>query len=119
MEKTYFDELSGIIRSLNEYYRYYEENYPNINKDEDYGRNLNIKNRIKELIIKAKNDISLAEDKKQMIINDLLKFLAENTGCVEDCIISENILKELKDNNIITQNDIDYYNSNENIGRWK
>jgi hypothetical protein len=35
MEKIYFDELSGISNSLNEYYKYYEENYPNINKDED------------------------------------------------------------------------------------
>jgi hypothetical protein len=78
-----------------------------------------VKNSIKELIIKTRNDISLTEDKKQMIINDSLKLLAENTGCVEDCIISEKILNELRDKDIIKQNDIDYYNSNENTGRWK
>jgi hypothetical protein len=112
MEKIYFNELNKIINSLNEYYQ-------NINDDENYNKNLSIKSSIKNLIIKAKNDIYLLENKKQIIINDLLKLLAENTGCVEDCIISEKILQELKDENIIKQNDIDYYYSNENTGRWK
>jgi hypothetical protein len=116
MEKIYFDELNRITNSLN---KYYEESHQNINKDEDYTKNLNIKNNIKDLIIKAKTDISLREDEKQIIINDSLKLLAENTGCVEDCMISENILNELRNKDIIKQNDIDYYNSNENTGRWK
>jgi hypothetical protein len=51
--------------------------------------------------------------------NELLKLLAENTGCVDDCKISEIIIKELIDKKTITKNDVDYYRKNENTGRWK
>jgi hypothetical protein len=44
--------------------------------------------------------------------------MAENTGCVEDCEIAEAILNDLKEKDIISQNDADWFFSNENTGRW-
>jgi 6-pyruvoyl-tetrahydropterin synthase len=115
-EQIYYDEINRINTLLNEYYKNYQKNYLNIN--EDFNENLKIKNNIKDLIIEIRNNTSLTENNKQLIINELLKLLAENTGCVEDCKISEVILDELKDRKIIDKNNIEYYYFNENTGRW-
>jgi hypothetical protein len=114
--QIYYEEINRINALLNEYYKNYQKNY--INGNEDFNENLKIKNNIKDLIIKIRNDASLTENNKQLIINESLKLLAENTGCAEDCKISEIILNELEDRQIIDKNNIEYYFSNENTGRW-
>jgi hypothetical protein len=115
-EQIYYEKINRIKTLLNEYYKNYQKKYSGIN--DDFNENLKIKNNIKELIIEIKNDASLAEKNKQLIINESLKLLAENTGCAEDCKISEIILDELKDKQVIDDNNIEYYYSNENTGRW-
>jgi hypothetical protein len=116
--QIYYKEINHINTLLNEYYKNYRKNYLNIDENEDFNENVKIKNTIKELIIKIRNDNSLTENNKQLIINKSLKLLAENTGCVEDCIISEIILNELRDEQVIDENNIEHYYSNENTGRW-
>ena len=114
MEKIYKNELDCINVLLNEYYR---KSY--INEEDSYCEILKIKNLIKNLILKIAGDIILSENQKTERINEALKLLAENTGCVEDCQIAEKILNDLSDNGIIKQKNIDYYYENENIGRWQ
>ena len=114
MEKIYKKELDSINILLNEYYK---KSY--INEEDSYYENLNIKNSIKNLIIKIYYDIKLSENKKNERINETLKLLAENTGCDEDCKIAEKILKDLSNKGIIKQKSIEYYYEHENTGRWK
>jgi hypothetical protein len=116
--QLYYEEINRIHTLLNEYYKDYQKKYLTIHENEYFNENLKIKNNIKELVIKIKNDASLTENNKQLVINESLKLLAENTGCVEDCKISEIILNELKDRQIIDENNIEHYYSNENTGRW-
>ena len=71
------------------------------------------------MIINIASDISLSENQKNKRINEVLKLLAENTGCVEDCQIAEKILDDLFNKKIIKQKNIDYYYENENTRRWK
>jgi hypothetical protein len=117
MEKYYQNKINEINISLNNYYEN-ERNGIFINEKDSYNENIKIKNIIKELIIAVNDTVSISEIEKQSIKNKLLKLLAENTGCAEDCEIAEIILNDLIKRNIINQNDIDYYYSNENTGRW-
>jgi hypothetical protein len=112
--KNKIDEINILLNN------YYEKERNNIftNKKDDYNENLRIKNIIKELIVKINDDVSIYDVEKQSIKNGLLKIMAENTGCVEDCEIAEIILNDLKQKDIINQNDIKYFYSNENTGRW-
>ena len=114
MENIYKNELDSINILLNEYYK---KSY--INEEESYCESLKIKNNIKNLIIKISCDFLLTENQKNEKINEILKLLAENTGCVEDCQISEKILDDLSNKGIIKQKNIDYYYENENTGRWR
>ena len=118
-KQIYYDEINRIKTLLIGYSEYYQEKYPNITEEGSFNENLKIKNLIKDLIIKTKEDIFITENDKYLIKNEALKLLAENTGCVEDCKISEIILEELKNKQIIDKNYIDYYYSHENTGRWK
>ena len=117
MEKYYENKINEINNLLKNYYED-ERNGKFLNNEDDYNENLKIKNKIKELIIDVNNDDNIFENEKQSLKNKILKLLGENTGCVEDCKIAEIILKELIEKNIINQNNVDYYNSNENTGRW-
>ena len=117
MGKYYENKINDINNLLKDYY----ENQINgefLNDEENYNENLKIKNKIKELIIDVNNDDNILVDRKQSLKNKILKLLGENTGCVEDCKISEIILKELLEKNIINQINVAYYNSNENTGKW-
>jgi hypothetical protein len=118
MENLYENKINEINNLLNSYYEK-ERNRQFSNSEENYNKNLKIKIKIKELIINANDNTIISEKEKQILKNKLLKLLAENTGCVEDCKIAEHILKELVKENIINQNNVDYYYSNENTGRWK
>jgi hypothetical protein len=57
--QIYYEEINRINTLLNEYYKNYQKNYLNINGNEDFNENLKIKNNIKDLIIKIRNDASL------------------------------------------------------------
>ena len=110
MSKNYSIELNKIEHFLSEYY----ENDP-FNEQ----KNRFIKNKIKNLIIVAHDDTTVPEEDKQTVINAALTLLAENTGCVEDCEISETILHDLYDDlKIITQKDIDDFYKNSPANRW-
>jgi DNA-directed RNA polymerase beta' subunit len=117
MEECYQNKINEINILLNDYYEKERNNFF-VNGEDNYKENLKIKNNIKELIINVVVNISISEIEKQSIKNELLKLLAENTGCVEDCKIAEIILNGLKEKKIINQNEINYFYSNENIGRW-
>jgi hypothetical protein len=89
------------------------------NAEHEFNENKNIKNIIKEIIIEAHNDKDITENEKADIIGNSIILLAENTGCVEDTKIAENILNELFENyKIITQKDVDVFYKNVSIGRW-
>jgi hypothetical protein len=89
------------------------------NEEQEFNENKNIKNIIKEIIIDAHNDKNITENEKAVIIGNSIILLAENTGCVEDAKIAENILNELFEKyKIITQKDIDVFYKNAAIGRW-
>jgi hypothetical protein len=89
------------------------------NDEHEFNENKNIKNIIKEIIIEAHNDKDITENEKADIIGNFIILLAENTGCVEDTRIAENILNELFEKyKIITQKDVDVFYKNASIGRW-
>ena len=114
MEKLHQKELDKINILLNEYYK---KNYQN--EEDSFCENFKIKNLLKNMIINIASDISLSENKKTERINEVLKLLAENNGCVEDSQIAETILDDLFNKKIITQKNYDYYYENENTRRWK
>jgi hypothetical protein len=118
-DKLNYENIFNIIVILldNYYENLCEKRFKN--EGDDFNENMNIKNTIKELIISANNDKNLLGNKKEDITKKLLIILAENTGCVEDTKIAENILNELYDKyNIITKSDIDDFYKNAAIGRW-
>jgi hypothetical protein len=117
MEEYYQNKIDAINTALSDYYEK-ERNNIFSNEEDSYNENVKIKNNIKELIIKANDDASISIIEKQAIKTGLLKLTAENTGCVEDCEIAEVIINDLKEKNIINQNDTDCFYSNENTGRW-
>src|SRR5215470_7439862 len=117
MEKIYESKINKINNLLNKYYEKLR-NGQFSNDEDDYNENLKIKNGIKELIIDINNNDNIFENEKQLLKNEILKLLGENTGCVEDCKIAEIILNELVEKNIINKNNVNYYYSNENTGRW-
>ena len=118
MKNKYRKEIIQIYENLNKYYKNFRDNYPNINEDEEFNKNKQIKNNIKEKIITINNDITLSKKEKCNTINEFLRLLAENTGCIEDYQISNEILSELENQNIINQDNINYYSKYENMGRW-
>ena len=118
MKEIFENKIVEINALLNCYYEK-ERNGQFKNNEENYNENFVIKNKIKELLENVNSSNTITENVKQLLKNELLKILAENTGCVDDCKISEIIIKELIDKKAITKNDVDYYRENENTGRWK
>ena len=117
MEKIY----QNIIEEINILFDNYNKELRNniFENEEDFNENLNIKTKIKNIIIIVNNDNTLSNTEKNIIVNNLIKLMAENTGCVEDSKITENILNDLKNKGIIRKENIEYFYENENIGRWK
>ena len=118
MKNKYRKEIIQIYEKLNEYYKNFRDNYQNINEDEEFIKNKQIKNIIKEKIITINNDKTLSKKEIYNSINEFLRLLAENTGCMEDYQISNEILSELENKNIINKDNINYYSKYENMGRW-
>jgi len=116
--KIYKKKINEIKTFLSNYYEN-ERKGKFINDEENYKENLRIKNIIKELLINLSRNISISEPQKQLQKNEIIKLLAENTGCVDDCKISKIIINELLEKNAINQSDLDYYYLNENTGRWQ
>jgi flagellar capping protein FliD len=78
-----------------------------------------IKNKIKEFIISAHENTTLAEIEKQTVISKALELLSENTGCAEDLEIAQTIINDLQnERKIITQKDADIFYSNSPVNRW-
>ena len=91
--KEYFENKIIEINTLLNCFYEKERNGHFKNNEENYNENFLIKNKIKELLENVNSNNTISENSKQLLKNELLKLLAENTGCVDDCIISEIIIK--------------------------
>jgi hypothetical protein len=115
MNVYYQDEIKRLKIVLESFY-----NKQFSSEEEELKENRGNKNLIKKLIILANSDEHLSDSDKQLIINDSLKLLAENTGCAEDSEIAENLLDYLfYDVKILNQKNIDEYYNYTSTGRWE
>lgn len=106
---NFFSELQIIEDSINSYY-----DMSFSSEEEEYLCNLKIKSQIKELVEKCFKETKL----KKLYTIEAILLLAFNTGCVEDEIIAQNILKELNNSKIICEEDIEIFNKFKATNRW-
>lgn len=115
MKPYYLSILTTIEEKLE---KFYGTNFTNA--DEEIKINKDIKKNIQEVIIQSNADSRLSVDDKQSIVDEALFLLSRHTGCVDDEIISDEILDYLFNaKKIIKQRDLDRYYSNPSINRWR
>lgn len=100
-------ELEDLRKTFEEYYS------TEYSEEDDTLENTKIRKRAVEILTIAlkKKDAEYAEQ--------VLNLLSENTGCAEDLIIFEELIKPLAEAHEITQEQIDVVLNAKAIARWK
>ena len=100
-------ELEDLRKTFEEYYS------TEYSEEDDTLENTKIRKRAVEIIAVAlkKKDVEYAEQ--------VLNLLSENTGCAEDLIIFEELIKPLAEAHEITQEQIDVVLNAKAITRWR
>ena len=104
----------NMNRELEDLRKTFEEYYSTEYSEEDGTlENTKIRKRAVEIIAVAlkKKDVEYAEQ--------VLNLLSENTGCAEDLIIFEELIKPLAEAHEITQEQIDVVLNAKAITRWR
>jgi hypothetical protein len=99
------EDIQNIQKEILEYYEMIFEN-----EEDDYNYNKTIKNKLKDIMINAKNN--------NIVIEKALSVLAESTGCAEDQEIAEEIVNYLFENKFINDIQLDLFYNNIGTGRW-
>ncbi|MDM1406966.1 hypothetical protein [Myroides sp. DF42-4-2] len=76
------------------------------------------KMKIKKLIVQVWEDKSLSKVSKNQLIENSIRVLGEHTGCAEDLMISDEIMKALMEKKILDANIYDVFFSKSPMKRW-
>lgn len=106
---NFFNELQIINDNM---ISYYDMSFNS--EQEDYLYNVKVKKQIKELLEKYFTQNILSK----LYTIEALLLLAFNTGCAEDEIIAQDILKNLYNSKIICLEDIEIFNKFKATNRW-
>lgn len=107
---NYITQIHSIQKALNELYNaseYNEENY------------LTLQDSLISIIQQALTDRTLSPVKKENVFSEVSSLLGRYIGCVEDVERYFPQIEALYSNGLITTEQLDFFESNMNIGRWK